>query len=83
MRRVINSFYTGKGEVGGERVFPAKCSAHTRTTPGHQCSEDRGKEQQMRQQRQAGRIRAGKGKYAGNAGQIKEFGLYPVGNGSQ
>lgn len=49
MGRVINSFYTGKGEVGGESVFPAKCSAHTRTTPGHQCSEDRGKEQQMRQ----------------------------------
>lgn len=40
----------------------------------------RGKEQ-MRGQRQAGRARTGKGKHAGDAGQIKEFGLYAVGNG--
>lgn len=35
----------------------------------------------MRGQRQAGRARTGKGKHAGDAGQIKEFGLYAVGNG--
>lgn len=81
MRRVINSFYTGKGEVGGETVFPAECSAHTRTTPGQRCSEDGGKEEQMRWQRQAGRVRTGKRKHAGKTGQIREFGLYLAGNG--
>lgn len=39
-----------------------------------------GGKEQMRWQRQAGRARAGKGKHAGDAGQIEECGLYPAGS---
>lgn len=33
-RRIINSFYIGKGELGRKRIFLAECSANTKRNPG-------------------------------------------------